>query len=635
MAHHRSLSITTKTALAIYAVLVPLLVVSLLLGVHARRRMAGDLAALDRARDLQDQANRSYSLILIQEAVTQSILADPENLMEAPRKIEAYDNLAEILKKMQDARDPDVNRVVDEMNALERSRLRPLDTQILEGMGEGKGEVARKLFREQYRPALEKYSALVLQLGVITGNRAKLAEQATMRTNDRLSMATSSVLAVGVIVVGFAARVVLSRVRRRLERTVEQLHRVASGTIAREPVDDGSDELGALGDATVKLVETLEGLTAETTAILKAAQQGDLSARGRCEGFQGVYRGLMSSVNDVLDHLQESSAEVRVQQEHAGRFVSEMSRVLDRVAAGELTARVESEYSGHHQQARDALNRLIESLAATLGEVERSAGVVQSSGSAIADAVRASEGRAELQRSSVSQVAKRLESLGDSVRSNVATVRDVANLSTAAREDSGRGLAALGDLVKAIERMKASAETTAKVARTIDEIAARTNLLAMNAQIEAARAGAAGQGFAVVAKEVKALATRTAEGARSTATLVQTSVREADSGMAIRDRVLAAIQAVEKRVVELSNRLGRIAESSAEQERDVGEIARAMDVVETASSDGLSTARESAAAAAHLDAAVASLNGLLAGMQLADAPAAEVDAPATRTRALA
>ena len=636
MARSRPFSIATKTALAIYAVLVPLLVVSLVLGVHARGRMAADLAALGRARDLQDMANRSYSMVLIQEAVTQSILVDPENLIEAPRKIEAYDNLAEILKKMQEAHDPDVNRVVGEMNLLERTRLRPLDTQILEGMGEGKGEVARKVFREQYRPALEKYSALVLQLGVVAAEKAQRAERETLRTNDRLSKATTIVLGVGLIVVGFAAGAVLSRVRRRLERTVEQLRQVATGTIAREPVDAGADELGALNSATLQLVETLEGLTAETTAILTAAQQGDLSARGRCEGFQGVYRALMSSVNDVLDHLQESSAEVRVQHDLAGRFVSEMSRVLDRVAAGELTARVEGAYSGHHQQARDALNRLIESLAATLGEVERSAAVVQTSGSAIAEAVRAGERRAELQRSSVSQVAKRLVSLGESVRSNVATVRDVANLSTAAREDSGRGLAALGDLVKAIERMKSSAETTAKVARTIDEIAARTNLLAMNAQIEAARAGVAGQGFAVVAKEVKALATRTAEGARSTATLVQASVREAESGMTIRGQVLAAIQGVEKRVVELSDRLGRIAESSAAQDRDVGEIARAMEVVETASKEGLSTARASAGAAAHLDAAVGSLNGLLAGMQLANAAdtTAELDGDFPRDRAL-
>jgi methyl-accepting chemotaxis protein len=196
-------------------------------------------------------------------------------------------------------------------------------------------------------------------------------------------------------------------------------------------------------------------------------------------------------------------------------------------------------------------------------------------------------------------------------------VREVTGLSTAARQQSARGLAALGELVTAIERMKVSAETTAKVARTIHEIAARTNLLAMNAQIEAARAGAAGQGFAVVAKEVKALATRSAEGARSTSALVEASVREAESGMAIRERVLSAIQAVEQRVGELSDNLGQIADSSSGQERDVGEIAHAMQVVETASSEDLANAQQSAAAARSLDMAVEALHGLLAEMQLA------------------
>ena len=93
--------------------------------------------------------------------------------------------------------------------------------------------------------------------------------------------------------------------------------------------------------------------------------------------------------------------------------------------------------------------------------------------------------------------------------------------------------------------------------------------------------------------------------------------------MAIRERVLAAIRAVEQRVGELSESLGRIAQSSVGQDRDVGEIARAMEVVESASREGLATAQESAASAASLDAAVQTLRGLLAEMQLA--PQEEAD----------
>ena len=258
MATARPLSIATKTALAIYAVMVPLLAVSIVLGFQGRQRIGGEFAALVRARDLQDLANRSLNLILIQEAVTQSILADAENIVEAPRKIEAYDDLAATLTSMRaSANDAEVNQIVDQMNELERTALRPLDTQILEKTAEGTGEGARKLFREQYRPVLERYTGLVHRLGTIAQAKAQQAEKDALATNRRVSMATTIVLAIGLVAVGIAARIVLGRVRRRLERTVDQLRQVAAGTIVKEPPDPGADEVGALSNATVQLVETL------------------------------------------------------------------------------------------------------------------------------------------------------------------------------------------------------------------------------------------------------------------------------------------------------------------------------------------------------------------------------------------
>ena len=210
MATARPASIATKTALAIYAVMVPLLAVSIVLGIQGRHRIGAEFGALVRARDLQDMANRSLNLILVQEAVTQSILADPENIVEAPRKIEAYDDLAAILKNMREtANDAEINRVVDEMNELERASLRPLDTQILEKTAEATGEGARKLFREQYRPALERYTGLVHRLGTIAQAKSQQAEKDALATNRRVSNATTMVLAIGLVAVGVAARIAL------------------------------------------------------------------------------------------------------------------------------------------------------------------------------------------------------------------------------------------------------------------------------------------------------------------------------------------------------------------------------------------------------------------------------------------
>ena len=120
-------------------------------------------------------------------------------------------------------------------------------------------------------------------------------------------------------------------------------------------------------------------------------------------------------------------------------------------------------------------------------------------------------------------------------KQNVGNAKEARSLAEGARASAELGAANMQNLSTAIGKIKASADSTAKIVKTIDEIAFQTNLLALNAAVEAARAGDAGKGFAVVAEEVRNLAMRSAEAAKNTAALIEKSVTNSKAGGTIAD----------------------------------------------------------------------------------------------------
>jgi methyl-accepting chemotaxis protein len=126
-------------------------------------------------------------------------------------------------------------------------------------------------------------------------------------------------------------------------------------------------------------------------------------------------------------------------------------------------------------------------------------------------------------------------------------------------------------LSHAIDAIKQASSQTAKIVKTIDEIAFHTNLLALNAAVEAARAGDAGRGFAVVAEEVRNLAMRSAEAAKMTAQLINDAVDKADDGVTLNQEVLSHLEEIVQRVYQVNAVMGEIAMAS-EQPQGVEQI---------------------------------------------------------------
>lgn len=160
----------------------------------------------------------------------------------------------------------------------------------------------------------------------------------------------------------------------------------------------------------------------------------------------------------------------------------------------------------------------------------------------------------------------------------------------------------MNSMVDSMKEIATAGEATSKIIKTIDEIAFQTNLLALNAAVEAARAGEAGAGFAVVADEVRNLAIRSAEAAKNTSELIESTVKKTKQGDALVTKTQEGFVKVTSTIEKTSGIMQEIAVASKEQATGISQVTTAMNEMEKAIQNNSATSEETAAAAEELNA---------------------------------
>ena len=260
-----------------------------------------------------------------------------------------------------------------------------------------------------------------------------------------------------------------------------------------------------------------------------------------------------------------------------------------------------------------ALSKIIDRLTAGAEQVNSSSNQLSGSSQELAES--ASEQAASLQQTTSS-----LEEIGVQTKK---TAENAGAANRAMQETEPRvasGVEAMKRMNSAMEEIKSSALETSKIIRTIDDIAFQTNLLALNAAVEAARAGEAGKGFAVVAEEVRSLAQRSAEAARNTAQLIESSQATSDRGAAVAEEVSENLQKIEESVSSVGTIVNEISAAANEQQTGIEEMSTVMHEMDKVVQGNASNSEQSASAAQELSSQatelkhiVSSLRGLVGG----------------------
>ena len=232
---------------------------------------------------------------------------------------------------------------------------------------------------------------------------------------------------------------------------------------------------------------------------------------------------------------------------------------------------------------------------------ETAAGTAAASSQVSTAAQSLAQGATE-QAASLEETSASMEEMASMTRQNAENSQSAAGLMTEVDGHVRTSNGTLADMVSSMGAIQESSQQVSRIIKTIDEIAFQTNILALNAAVEAARAGEAGMGFAVVADEVRSLAQRSAQAARDTASLIETSIARTQQGSERVQQVANAINVITTSISKVKGLVDEVSLASRQQSQGIEQVAQAIAQMEKVTQTTAATAEESAAASEELSA---------------------------------
>ena len=250
------------------------------------------------------------------------------------------------------------------------------------------------------------------------------------------------------------------------------------------------------------------------------------------------------------------------------------------------------------------VNRIIADLDASAEQVTSASGQIRYAASSLAEG-------ATSQAASLEQTSSALEEMASMTRQNADNATRTSETTKQTVELIHSGAEAVGQMSTAMGEISDSAEKIGRIIKTIEEIAFQTNLLALNAAVEAARAGEAGKGFAVVADEVRNLAQRSAQAARDTAELIEGTIVRVKNGSEIAATLDSEFEKIDTGANEVGRLVTEISAATNEQAQGVDQVNTAVAQMDKVTQSNAASAEECASASEELSAQAESLKGIV------------------------
>lgn len=301
-----------------------------------------------------------------------------------------------------------------------------------------------------------------------------------------------------------------------------------------------------------------------------------------------------------------------------GTYVNDIDRSMKLFSEGNFDVHPEVEWRGDFVGILNSFMAFQASMAGTIkgiqnvsNEVSGAAEQVASSSNDLADGATNQAAVVEELTATVTGVSEQVEKNSQSAKEISVKVDELGN---AISESNGK----MHEMVDSMHEISEASKEIDKIITTINEIASQTNLLALNASIEAARAGEAGKGFAVVANQVNVLADQSAQAAKESATLIETSVKAVEKGMVIAGQTAAQLEEVAENSKLITTEVTNIAETLETQTTEIKQINEGIEQINDVVQTNSATSEECAAASQEMSSEAESLREMIRKFKVAE-----------------